>query len=223
MAFGGEFAVNEATVNTTWNSFERIYWKYYLKLEKEFLEVIDFVEFVPENYGVYSIKLMQLLLSIGSEVDAVMREICQIADTERSSIADYSKIILKRYPTLQSQRVCVFRSNQILSPFQEWNLESPSQSLPFWNAYNAVKHHRVVEYSQASLESVANGMAALFILSMYRLDEIYTEMGNCQQNIPNVESTLFYLENWTFKFKFSLVKNHYQIIDDDEKNVILPS
>ena len=50
---------NEATKSLSWDSFERNYWKYYLKLEKEFIEVIDYIEFVPENYPTYSVKLMQ--------------------------------------------------------------------------------------------------------------------------------------------------------------------
>ena len=213
----------DIAMKTTWESFERNYWKYYLKLEKEFLEIIDFVELVPENYKVYSIKLMQLLLSLGSEVDAVLRDICQMADTERTSIADYARIIVEKYPSLRLQRVCVFRSNLIISPFQEWDLNCPSQSLPFWNAYNTIKHHRATGYPQASLEAVANAVAALFILNMYRLNEIYMSSEACQQNIPNEESTLLYLENWDARYRFSVLKSHYRIVDDDEKKIVLPS
>lgn len=206
---------SDSVRSLSWDSFERNYWKYYLKLEKEFLEVIDYIEFVPENYTSYSVKLMQLLLSIGSEVDAVLKEICQIVDKDRPSIADYAAVVIKKYPSLITQRVCIFKRSIILSPFATWDLNCPAKSLPFWDAYNSVKHHRTEEYRKSSLEAVANGLAALFILNLYRLNEIYLALGNIHHNMPDEESKLFYLENWTERIKTSVLKYHYRVYDDD--------
>lgn len=179
-----------------WDLYEKNYWKYYLKLEQEFVDIMDYIEFAPENYSVYSVKLMQLLLSIGSEVDAVMKEICNVESKERPTIADYAPIVFKRYPSLVSQNICVFKRDVVLSPFVTWTLEQPSKSLPFWNAYNDIKHHRTERYNQASFGVVANALAALFALNMYRLNEIYMEAGDVPHNIPEEASKLFYLANW---------------------------
>lgn len=35
-----------------WEMFFRNYWKFYLQLEKEFIELTQYIEFVPANYNV---------------------------------------------------------------------------------------------------------------------------------------------------------------------------
>ena len=204
-----------------WQSFERNHWKYYLRLEKDFLEIINFIEFVPENFSVYSIKLMQLLLTIGSETEAVMKEICQIKSKNKSSIANYAAIIINKYPTIKSQKICVFRNDLSFAPFCEWDLKCPSQSLPFWDAYNAVKHKRTENFPQASLEVTANGLAALFVLNMYRFNEIYLTTKSLQRNMPEEQSTLFYLDDWIERVRASCVTYHYRVFDDDTNDFVL--
>lgn len=205
-----------------WDAFFRSYWKFYLRLEKEFWEIIQYIEFEPKNYPTYSLKLMQLLLNVGAEVDAVMKELCGIDGSNRTTIADYAKVLLSKYPQITEQKVCVFHHSLVLIPFADWNEEKPSQSLHFWNAYNEVKHNRADNYTLASLEVVANALAALFTLNMYGLNDIYLAKGNLHHNIPeeNDASKLFYLDAWTERIRVSAVKYHYRVYDDDEKKEI---
>lgn len=74
----------------TRNEFCKQYWQYYLVLEKELLDVEDYIAFdLGENslyidsnitnYGnslCYSNKLILLYLSICSEVDVILKTIC---------------------------------------------------------------------------------------------------------------------------------------------------
>lgn len=40
-------------------------WPFYLRLEKEFLNTLNYVEFTEDNFDTYSIEFEKLLLSIG--------------------------------------------------------------------------------------------------------------------------------------------------------------
>lgn len=206
-----------------WEMFFRNYWKFYLQLEKEFIELTQYIEFVPANYKVYSVKLMQLLLTIGSEVDSVMKEMCAIKDKDRPSISDYANVLLVRYPQITAQKVRVFNRSLELTPFANWDKEKASQSLFFWETYNKVKHHRAENFQSASLEAVANALSALFLLNMYSFNAIYLEKGNLMHNIPETadESKLFYLDNWTERIRTSAAKYHYRVYDDDDHKYIL--
>ena len=162
-------------------------------------------------------------VSIDGLADAVMKELCGMNESPRTTIADYAKVLLTKYPTIQEQKVCVFHRPLELKPFAGWNKELPSQSLCFWNSYNKVKHHRVENYPMASFEAVANALAALFILNMYGLNEIYLSKNNLPHNIPETidESKLFYLDSWTERIRLSSVKHHYRLYDDDDQKEII--
>lgn len=203
-----------------WKAYERNYWRYYLQLENDFLHLIEYVEFDAANFSVYSVKIMQLLLSIGSEVDAVLKEICKIKDKNRPNMGDYAPIILTLYPNITKQSVYVFKRTLKLFPFDSWDLYNPSKSLQFWNVYNEVKHHRTEQFSKATLGAVANGLAALFVLNIYKLHDLFEESNDVFQSMPEDESKLFYLENWTEGIRTSQVKHPYRLIDYDDNSVI---
>lgn len=203
-----------------WELFERNYWKYYLRLEKELMNILEYIEFDPANFAVYSVNLMQLLLSIGAEIDAVFKEICKITEKDRPSISDYAPIILAKYQKIIFQEVCVFKGEVKLTPFSGWDATQAGKTLFFWNAYNNVKHHRADMYKDASLEAVVNALAALFVLEMYRLNDIYLECGNLPHNIPEDASKIFYLADWTERIRTSVFKYHYRVYDDDEKREV---
>lgn len=50
-------------------------------------------------------------------------------------------------------------------PFKTWNESQPTRSLPWYDSYNATKHHREAEFSKASFLNLLNAMSALHIMS----------------------------------------------------------
>jgi hypothetical protein len=67
-------------------------------------------------------------------------------------LADY-EINLPLYPGIPA-----------LSPFHKWNANQPTQSLTWYDAYNATKHDREKNFSQATMSNVINAIAACAIL-----------------------------------------------------------
>ncbi len=196
----------------TFNEYRIRYWRMYKTLEKDFMHTLEYVELDIANYSTFSIPFAKQLLSIGSEMDNVFRE-C-IGAYNRTTISDYFPIT-QQYPTLLNQEVIVKDTSIRLIPFQGWNSQNPSQSLTFWYKYNLVKHDRVSNAKDASLETVLNALAGLFIVEMYRFDFIYNNQVDTFTNIPDDESDVFVLNSWSMKFRGSKAKPDYAIRDDE--------
>lgn len=198
--------------------FERFFWGQYLILEREFIDSLDYIEFDTSNFATYSNKYAKLLLQIGSEVDNTLRDICNLQG--RTNIAQYATYMLNKYPQITNQGVKVINRNISLVPFAGWNILQPAQSLSFWDSYNSVKHDRIQNFNKASLEAVSNGLAALFIIEMYQLYELYQAEPDTFSSSPDTESQLFILENWTCHIRGSKVKLANPLMDDDDGEII---
>ncbi|GDY88521.1 hypothetical protein MCC01971_01390 [Bifidobacteriaceae bacterium MCC01971] len=52
------------------------HWRYYLMLEKRFIESMEYVELHQDNYNTFSNGYALLLQAIGAELDTVFKEFC---------------------------------------------------------------------------------------------------------------------------------------------------
>ena len=194
--------------------YELNYWKQYTLLEQEFIKTMIYVEIDQANFKTYSSMYLKLLLEIGSEVENVLKEMCNT--TGRTTITDYAQQVLQRHPNIINQVVQVKDKSISIIPFAGWNTTQPSKSLGFWNAYNDVKHDRISNYQKATLENVICALAGLFLLEMYRINEIYAVDTDAFQNFPDdEESKLFILSQWEGHLRTSKIKSPYPCFDDD--------
>ena len=180
----------------TRDEFLNKYWKYYLLLEKKFLNTNDYVEICKDNKDAYSNEYAYMLQAIGGELDTFFKEYCGFALTDRNSIADYEKDVTTKFPHIKTQEVEVILNKNIHKPFEHWSTAQPSQSLFWWQAYDHIKHNRVDNAKEASQNNVLYILSALFLLEMKLLDEISQSTG--EPNIPNTKSELFDLPGWTY-------------------------
>lgn len=187
----------------------------FLLLEKELVEALDYVELNINNYATTSVVFSKLLLSIGAEIDNVFRECSGLSG--RSDIAHYYNFIINKYPAIINQQVQVKDTTLILKPYDAWNGSQPAQTLNFWQKYNELKHDRVLNAQNASLENVLNALAGLFVITMYRFDDIYVTQSDTFTNMPNgeLESKLFVLSAWDQKMRTSKVKLEYSLYDEE--------
>lgn len=82
--------------------FKKVYWKYYLILERDVLGVEPYILFHPDNYNCFSNEFIKLFQAICSEIDVIGKEYCEyIEDAEEyRDIKDYAKCILKHHPEI---------------------------------------------------------------------------------------------------------------------------
>ena len=201
----------------TFDEYRINYWRMFLLLEKEFVKALDYVELNTNNYTTTSIVFSKLLLSIGTEIDNVFRECSQLSG--RTNIEQYYKFIINKYPQIIKQQVKVKDTTIILIPYSEWNGNQPSKSLLFWQKYNELKHDRILNAQNASLENVLNALAGLFILEMYRFDEIYKIQESTFTNTPDgeLQSKLFVLSSWEEKIRISKIQLEYSLYDEENE------
>ena len=53
-----------------------VHWNYFIALEQDLIKVSRFIEFSQENFNTYSIELAHLLLATSSEIDVVLKALC---------------------------------------------------------------------------------------------------------------------------------------------------
>ena len=147
-------------------SQRNIHWDYYLALESDIKEVARYIEFDKSNFNTHSIELSHLLLAASSEVDVVMKELCNILNpkSKADNINRYKKLIKEHLPEIIQQNVISPLYGLTLSPWSNWKGNSnPS----WWQSYNKVKHERNIHYKSANLKNVLNSVAGLFVANIH--------------------------------------------------------
>lgn len=176
------------------------YWKFYLMLENKFIASTNFVMLNPDNFGTYSYEFVDQLLSIGSELDVVMKLTCGFDAWGDKNMGDYARVILKEFPNIKKQEVNVKGLNHPIKPFEGWN-DTKDDHIKGWDAYNNVKHRRVANIKEAKLENVLNLLACLYVLEIINLGEIAKETNSI--DIPDIDSALFNLKGWRYRYSSS--------------------
>ena len=129
------------------------HWKYYLMLEKRFVESIEFVELHEDNFDAFSNGYALLIQAIGAELDTVFKEFCGFNTTDRKTVADYAQYILTNTPDIKNQKISVQEYDIEIQPFMNWDITQPAQSLQWWGAFTDVKHNRYEQLKQAKQEN----------------------------------------------------------------------
>lgn len=158
------------------DNFENGYfWEYYMDLERQFIDFQNYVPYLEGNENVYSFRLLNLFLSIGSHVDSAFKEIFRSTDFSRKYSEIYEKIIaskasIKDYRILESEfclsdRPVIFKrlpEQEILFPFKEFKQKSPE----WWKNYNDIKHEFSVNFTKANFKNVRDALAGAFLINL---------------------------------------------------------
>ena len=183
-------------------TFMNKYWRYYLLLEKKFIDTLNYVELAKENFSTYSVEYAHQLLAIGSELDTFFKIYCGFNLNDRKNIVDYTRYIMNDYPQIKTQVVKIYDTELTLTPYEEWTQWSTQSGnlLSWWDAYNLVKHNRQENITKASMGNVITSLAALHLIEMKYLQVI--TKGTKEFNKPENSSSLFESTDWKFNVTF---------------------
>lgn len=182
-------------------SFKKLYWNYYLELEKDTFQCHRYCEIDELNDNSYSIKYLQLLLHICSEIDVLSKKVCSIVDnnhyfkSEKATINDYKKIFKKYLPTLNDEIVVL--KNYRYRDIQPWKGINSNETPFWWKSYNVLKHHRDENnnYTLATQKTLMYSISALYILLEYCCALYYTNNNSGDEMIEFVSKQL-QLKQW---------------------------
>lgn len=131
--------------------------------------VFEVIEPIRSQATVYGHELRQLLILACTEVESAWRSIL-VANgyplDSRSQIGTKDYVKLLKPMKLNNWRVRLLRSHEAwtLAPFEEWDEDKPTRSLPWYHGYNATKHDREMHLDCATMENVLHAMSAVFVM-----------------------------------------------------------
>lgn len=139
----------------------------YQNLQNALNELFNYIEPSTFNLKTYGHKIRELLILACTEVEyLLLKTLTQngYSIKTRYSMDDYVKckdilglekfeVELIQYPALK-----------VFKPFYDWDVSKPTQTLPWYKAYNSVKHNRGDGITDANLEHVLDSMSAIHVL-----------------------------------------------------------
>lgn len=150
------------------------HWDYAELLNEELGNATRYVELDEANFATYSLEFTRIILTACSEVEVVCRHLCDLAYPERNNYFTENKVgmkklaksILAKYPKIYQAKMSTPRLGEDIFPFAPWK-EGCKDVLPWWYAYNRVKHNRGTEYKKATLENAVYSVAGLLVIVSY--------------------------------------------------------
>lgn len=132
-----------------------------------FSEICRFVEPEPRNAGTFGHEMRQLLMLCCMEVEAGLRCVLRENGYSRAERTwnrkDYQKLMAPMHLDQWEMKLAMHPGYPSIRPFDGWTGES---GLPWYTAYNNVKHDREGCFSEATLENTALALAGAFIVVM---------------------------------------------------------
>lgn len=151
-------------------------------LEKQLIEIFDYVEPNKDNENNYSLKIYQLFLSVCTEFENMCKLILLDNNYNKNennlNIHDYLKVIKVMKLDLYECSSPITKGIKI-KPFSGWR---NSKSLKWYRAYNHSKHNREKYFKEANLKNLINALAALRIV-------LYAQYGNSSTSNGFIKNT----------------------------------
>jgi hypothetical protein len=128
-------------------------------------EILNFIEPAEETLDTYGHKARELLILACTEVEntwkACIRESAAgLSPDQRLTTNDYVKLLPKLY--LAEYEISMPRYDTLspMRPFKTWDINRPTKSLPWYDAYNLTKHDRTANFNVATVRHCLNAVAA---------------------------------------------------------------
>lgn len=139
----------------------------YRNIQNSLDELFNYIEPSIVNFSSFGHKIRELLILACTEVEYLLLKMLTENGYPQKKIfqtTDYieCKNILKLdcFEVELSQ----YSDLKIFKPFADWDRSKPTKSLPWYDAYNSVKHNRGDNITQANLEHLLDAISAIHIL-----------------------------------------------------------
>jgi hypothetical protein len=159
----------------------KTYWPIFERLEQEFRELTYSIALTDAHLVVYSNILSDLLLRSCSECENVGKTLCvektlvaSPTDAQGLNFPGVGRAICSSIPIEKQELTIIWPyqtlSNPVIRPFDQWSATGIIN--PNWfNAYNLLKHDRINNATEASLNNVVHALGGLFILNLWLRQE----------------------------------------------------
>ena len=147
----------------------------------DYERIFEYIEPHTSNENVFSHRIYELLLRTCTEVESCCKGILRANGHAANNMEDYKKIEqsshLSGYTVEYSNWL---PTKYVTQPFANW---VTGVSLPWYKAYNDVKHNRCQNFSNASLKNLIDAISGLLCV-------IYAQIGDTVQHV--FESNIYF-------------------------------
>lgn len=141
-------------------------------------EILLFIEPSEDGLKAYSHKIRELLFLACSDLESTLKKY-KFGKNER--MENYIEIL--KFVDLTKYKISLvgYANPYKCCPFEHWEKSKASQSLPWYDAYNKIKHNREDNFHFATLENCINAIAANLIMFAIRFSPttLYNENDVC--------------------------------------------
>lgn len=139
----------------------------YQNIQSSLDNLFNFIEPVEINLTTYGHKIRELLILACTEVEYLLLKVLTengYPEKGRYSTVDYVRCrdVLKL--NLYEVELTQYSSLGIFTPFKDWDESRSTASIPWYYAYNQVKHNRSDNIPHANLKHLLDAVAAIHIL-----------------------------------------------------------
>lgn len=129
-------------------------------------QIFQAVHPAPDNMTAYGAAIRNLLILACTECEAQWRAVifANGLRRRRPSTNDYVKLAKAMRLNDYGIRFTHFPALGVLRPYATWNESAPTESLNWYDSYNAAKHDRSGQFHRASLQAAVNAVAAIWIM-----------------------------------------------------------
>jgi hypothetical protein len=141
------------------------YVRAFMVIQKDLLELFDYVEPTDKNLCCYSYRMHELLMRSCIEIEANCKAILSENGYSRKgdwNMTDYKKLeATHRLYSYQVKFPVWHGDEDVRTPFSAW---ARGDSPTWYRAYNAAKHDRYQDFEQANFRNVSDAIAGLVAL-----------------------------------------------------------
>jgi hypothetical protein len=145
---------------------------WYEELEERLIEFFRFLPYTSENINVSSPRLAGVVTEICNILDSLFREVSNPTEMingrpkerDKLDVTDYAELYAKRLNLPTTQSFIFVSPPRYLIPFEKWEPLTTGgtyAALPWWRAYTKLKHSRIKNINQATLDNAVNALCAL--------------------------------------------------------------
>lgn len=141
------------------------YVRAFLLLQKDLLELFDYVEPADGNLTCYSYRIHELLLRACVEVEANCKAVLQENGYSKGgdwNMGDYKKLEPSHHLSSYEVKIAAWHgAKNTRRPFAAWRTAG---KLPWYDAYNQTKHDRHGQFVNASFDNLLDAICGLLAL-----------------------------------------------------------
>jgi hypothetical protein len=159
-----------------------------------------YVEPTSQNHSTFGHKIREALILTCTEVETAWRSVLEANSSEKKhayKTKDYFVLLEPMQLNEWSVMLRDYPDMGVFSPFNSWEQSCPTKSLPWYDAYNAVKHHREERFSSATLGNLVDAAASLHIMQCAQFGpEMYHRMlGNERSPFHTIKHPVYDLSD----------------------------